>query len=222
MSGSYPPHFKKTPPASEDTLWGEVQVKKADAKQIVGFRGRKPSCLGEYIEASQNYQADVLAEVTKGFRLSPKSIAGYFQFHFVDGTAAHWPKSIVSFDLRPKKGYFAMAQANQPVVPLFQVVDRGQALEIWTASDRAEALPGCRVAWSVRAGDRELLRGEKPVDVPPLDAALVETVGLSGVPADVDVVAISLTLSDAAGRTIARYRREVFLKAWRLQDESLR
>ena len=90
------------------------------------------------------------------------------------------------------------------------------------ASDRTEAQKGCRVAWTVRAGGRELLRGEKPADVPPLDAALVEKVDLSAVPTDVDAAGISLTLSDAAGRTLARYRREVFLKAWRLQDESLR
>ena len=56
----------------------------------------------------------------------------------------------------------------------------------------------------------------------PLDAVLVETAGLSAVTAGVDVATISLTLADAAGRTIARIRREVFLKAWRLQDESLR
>jgi beta-mannosidase len=218
----YLPHFQKAPPATDDTLWGHVQVQKADARQIVGFRGRKPSCLGEYIEASQTYQADVLAEVTTGFRLSPKSIAGYFQFHFIDGTAAHWPKSIVSFDLRPKKGYFEMAQVNQPVVPLFRLIDEGKAVEVWVASDRTEAQKGCRVAWTVRAGDRELLRGEKPIDVPPLDAALVEKVGLTAVPPDVDVIEVSLILSDAAGRTIARYRREVYLRAWRLQNEALR
>jgi hypothetical protein len=216
----YPPH-QKPPPATDDTLWGHVQVRKDDAKQIVGFRGRKPACLGDYIEASQTYQADVLAEATTGFRLAPKAIAGYFQFHFIDGTAAHWPKSIVSFDLRPKKGYYEMAQVNQPVVPLFRLTGEGKAMEVWVANDRAESRTGCRVAWSVRSGGRELVRGEKPADVPPLDAARAETVDLAAVLPDAGVVEVSLLLSDAAGRAIAGYRREVYLRAWRLQDGAL-
>ena len=92
MARHYPPSFGKTPPVSEDVLWGEVQVQKADERQRIGFRGQRPGNLGEYIAASQNYQADVLAEVTKGHRLSPRRIAGYFQFHFIDATAALWPK----------------------------------------------------------------------------------------------------------------------------------
>jgi beta-mannosidase len=99
MARHYPPSFGTTPPVSEDALWGEVQVQKADERQRIGFRGQRPGNLGEYIAASQNYQADVLAEVTKGHRLSPRRIAGYFQFHFIDATAALWPKSIVSHDL---------------------------------------------------------------------------------------------------------------------------
>ena len=217
MAQHYPPHFGPPPPSTADALWGHVQVEKADRRQIIGFRGRRPATLGQYIEASQNYQADVLAELATGYRLSPRYIGGYFQFHFIDALPAHWPKSIVSHDFRPKKGYFEMAQVNQPVVPLFQVTGQGKTLEIWLANDLSKPLYTCRIAWTVKAEGQVRVRGEKRADAPPLNAALVETVDLSAAQ-DVAVITVLLTLSDATGKPLSRYEREVFLKAWRLQD----
>ena len=218
MSQHYPPHFPPTPPSTADTLWGQAQVEKADRRQIVGFRGQRPSNLSQYIEASQTYQADVLAELATGFRLAPRSIGGYFQFHFIDALPAHWPKSLVSHDFRPKKGYFAMAQVNQAVVPLFQISNQGTALEIWLANDRPYPLTNCRVTWTIQAEGKSLIQGTKPAEAPPLDAVRLVTINLSAVPQEVPVVTILLTLTDISGKPLSRYQREVFLKAWRLRD----
>ena len=215
--------IEKTPPASADMLWGAVQVQKADARQQIGLRGKRPGNLGEYIAASQNYQADVVAEVTKGLRLSPRRIAGYFQFHFVDATAALWPKAIVSHDLQPKRAYYEMAQANQPVAPLFQLCDRARTMEIYVANDLPTALRDCRLAWTIQTGGQTVLRGEKQgVAVPASDAARIERVDLASISEDTSVATISLMLADAGGRTIARYHREIFLKAWRLEEALFR
>ena len=176
---------------------------------------RRPTNLGQYIEASQNYQADLLAEYTKGLRLSPRAIGGYFQFHFIDVMPANWPKSIVSHDLRPKKAYYEMAQVNQPLVPLFQLLDQGKAMELWVANDLPERFDHCRLQWSVKLG-KPLLHGEKAVDVPAADAVMVEKIDISSVPANLDnIVTIELVLNDASGKTLSRYQREIFLKAWR-------
>src|SRR5207244_1552719 len=43
MSQQYPPHFKPTPAIGADALFGNVQVQKADVRQLEGFRGEKPS-----------------------------------------------------------------------------------------------------------------------------------------------------------------------------------
>ncbi len=222
MAKHYPAHWKKTPPPETDTLWGHVQVEKAGKRQFVGFRGKRPTNLGQYIEASQNYQADVLAEVTKGLRLSPRTISGYFQFHFIDILPASWPKSIVSHDLIPKKGYYAMAQVNQPLVPLFQMLGRGEAMELWVANDLLEPFSGCRLQWNVEAGGKTLLSGEKLVDVPAVNAASAARVDLSPIPPSVDLVTIRLKLSDADGKTLATYEQEVFLRAWREQRQLLK
>jgi hypothetical protein len=218
MTEHYPPHLKPTAPITADVLWGHVQVQKADERQLIGFRGQRPTNLGQYIEASQNYQADTLAELATGFRLSPRYIGGYFQFHFIDALPAHWPKSIVSHDFRPKKGYFEMAQVNQPVVPLFQIANQGQSMEVWVANDLSDAVSNCTVAWAVKSGSSTLVQGTKQSTAAKLSATLFQTVDLSAIPSSVPVATISLTLTDATGKALSRYQREVFLAAWRLQD----
>ncbi|HID22236.1 MAG TPA: hypothetical protein EYP14_07525, partial [Planctomycetaceae bacterium] len=87
---TYPPQFAP-PPANADTLWACSQVEKEDLRQLVGL-GRKPSCLAEYIEASQNYQEAILADRAIQMRLMPQTIAGYFHFHFIDVVPVFWPK----------------------------------------------------------------------------------------------------------------------------------
>jgi len=121
MRDHYPRSFGETPAADADALWGNVQVAKRDRRQLIGFRGRAPTNLGEYILASQIFQADQLTELTRSWRLSPRRVAGYFQFHFMDVLPADWPKSILSHDFTPKRAYLAMAQLNQPVVPLCEI-----------------------------------------------------------------------------------------------------
>ena len=222
MSRHYPTHWQPTPARESETLWGQVQVQKADVKQIVGFRGRKPSNLGEYIQASQTYQADVCSEVTKSWRLSPRRVAGYFHFHFVDVNPANWPKSIVSHDLRPKQAYYEMAQINQLLVPLPRLIDRGSAMELWVANDLARRFDSCTVNWSVRKDGKILAQGQQTVTVPPLDAVLAGKADLADVPSDASVVTIRLVLSDSSLHEVSRYERGVFLRAWRLEEAALR
>ena len=107
-------------------------------RQLVGL-GRNPRNLAEYIEASQNYQEALLADKTIGMRLSPRAVAGYFQFHFIDAVPVFWPKSSISHDHRPKRAYYQMAQINQPVVALPQLSGRRpDAVTLWIANDLAD------------------------------------------------------------------------------------
>lgn len=210
----YPARLQPPLPTA-DALWGHAQVKRGDPRLAIGGRGREPEYLADYIAASQRYQADVLAEQVTGFRLSPRRIGGYFVFHFIDGLPAEWQKSIVSFDLTPKHGYFEMAQANQPVVPLFQVEDAGKTLALWVANDRCDARPGSCVSWCVTGGDETvLLQGRAAVDVRPLDATPVTKLDISALLAEHPVMVVALALTDAAAAPVSHYRREVYLPAW--------
>jgi len=216
---TYPANFAPTPPADSDVLWGAIQTQKADRRQIIGFRGNTPTNLAEYIQASQTYQADVLGEQLTGLRLSPRRIGGYFLFHFIDGVPVHWPKSIVSFDRRPKLSYYTFAQLNQPAVPLFVIADNGQSMQIWVGNDTDQGVRGATVSWTVTEGERTILQGQATADIPPVGTVAVErNVDLTPIDQGTDVVTVSLWLADACGQTISELRREVFLKAWRLQD----
>ncbi len=208
MRDHYPPQFQ--PPAPEtDTLWAASQVEKHDLKQIVGL-GRNPTNLREYIEASQNYQEAVLADKTIGMRLSPRAIAGYFHFHFLDVVPVFWPKSIVSHDHRPKKAYFQLAQINQPVVALAQLSGvKPDAMRLWVANDLAEPMGSCKLTWTIAVDGKSLLHGDATLDVPPLDAVRGPNIDLRPITAKAAAFDLTLVLADASGRTISRYQRQV-------------
>jgi hypothetical protein len=204
MRDHYPSQFR--PPAPEtDTLWAASQVQKHDVKQIAGL-GRNPANLREYIEASQNYQEAVLADKVIGMRLSPRAIAGYFHFHFIDVVPVFWPKSIVSHDHRPKKAYYQLAQLNQPVVAVPQLSGaKPDAMTLWVANDLAEPIRRCSLDWTVAVGGKSVLHAARTLDVPPLDAVRGPRIDLRPVTAKAAAFDVTLVLTDAAGRVISRY-----------------
>ncbi len=211
----YPASWGKTPARDADVLWGHVQVKKDDIRQVVGFRGKHPSSLEEYIEASQTYQYDQLAEMTKAWRLSPNRIAAYFQFHFIDVIPANWPKSIVSHDLTPKRAYFAMAQANQPLVPLPRLLPGGNAMELWVANHKTNTYKNCQIDWTASSEGRVVAEGRKKVDVPNSGAVLAGIADLSHINTSVKVVDIRLVCRDSKGKQLSTYVQEMYIHAWR-------
>ena len=220
MRDHYPNSFGETPAADADALWGNVQVAKRDRRQLIGFRGRAPSNLGEYILASQNFQADQLTELTRSWRLAPRRVAGYFQFHFMDVLPANWPKSILSLDFTPKRAFFAMAQLNQPVVPLCEIGPDGQTANLWVANDLPQAFRKRRLKWRFIAGD-QTLTGEATLEVPASDVRMAAAVPLGAFPAETDNLAVDLQLLSAKGTIESRYHHEFFLRAWRLKEEVL-
>jgi hypothetical protein len=68
---------------------------------------------------------------------------------------------------------------------------------------------------------KTLIEGEQPVDAPPHDAVHAGDVDLASVPQEAEVVRVSLSLRDASAQEISAYCRDVFLKAWRAQDQVL-
>jgi Glycosyl hydrolase 2 galactose-binding domain-like/Glycosyl hydrolases family 2/Glycosyl hydrolases family 2, TIM barrel domain len=215
MKSIFPPQFEVPDSPNVDVLKGYFQVKKADLKQKVGFYGKTPRNLGEYIEASQNYQALLLAERTTTFRISPEKLSGYIMFYFAEPLPSFWPKAIVSSNLCPKKAYYEMAKVNRPLVPLFQIQKGGRIIEMWVANDLAGEFRNCKISWIIKSHGKELLAGSKTVDVPASNAILAEKVDLTAVPEEAKIVKISLRLTDSSGRELSSYERELWLELWR-------
>jgi hypothetical protein len=212
---NYPPHWGKTPALTNDVVWGFPVNVGWPLNTEYGMRGKRAKNLGDYIESSQVHQADLLTEATKSFRFSRKTVVGYYLFHFIDLAPANWPKSIMGYDLSPKKGFFAMAQLNQPVVPLYRLLDRGSALEIWVSNDLTLAFPGCTVTWRIEGRAAEplaaVLEGRIKGDVPALDAVCLGRLESKDLPpAGCDRFELELELHDAQGRKISGYQHEIY------------
>ncbi len=210
----YPEHWGKAPAKDAKTLYGNVQTKPREIKQAIGFRqNRMPQTLEEHIQASQTVQADILMEVTKGWRLS-KRVGGYFQFHFVDVNAATWPKSIVSHDLRPKKGYFAMAQMNRPTIALPRLIQNAEVMELWVDNDTSIPYRKAVLEWSVEHDGKVAIQGRETVDVPAWNPQKVKQVDLSSL-SKAGVATVSLKLVDSGGAGLCEYEQEFHLRAYR-------
>lgn len=71
---------------------------------------------GEFVANSQNYQADLIKFAIEHYRrVKYKKIGSFFHFLFGDC----WPSvtwSVVSYERKPKPGYFALQRAYQPVL----------------------------------------------------------------------------------------------------------
>jgi hypothetical protein len=215
MRDHYPTTWKPVPPPDADTLWGEVQVRKDDVKLQVGFRGKLPKNLGEYIMASQTFQTDQLTELTRSWRLSPRRVNGYFQFHFFDVLPANWPKSILSHDFAPKPAFFAMAQLNQPLVPVCEIDTSGQTANLWVANDLPQYFREHRLVWKFLVDGNTKVSGNKIINVAASDATFATSVDLRLIPAGTDLVQAKLELHSPRGKVLARYQQEFFLRAWR-------
>ena len=88
--------------------------------------------LEEFIENSQQYQADIIKSHTETFRLARyKILNGILHFMFCEC----WPSitwAVVDYYRIPKKGYYALKTAMQPVYPGYRLVrntkSRGERL----------------------------------------------------------------------------------------------
>lgn len=221
MRDHYPAHWKPVPPPTADTLWGQVQVGKDSPQTRAGFRGRQPTTLAGYITASQTFQADQLTELTRSWRLMPRRINAYFQFHFIDVLPANWPKSVLSHDFNPKPAFFAMAQLNQPLAPMCRLRPGGNEAELWVANDHPQPLPGHRLQWSLTAAGARSLTGTCDLDLPASGAVMAARVGLSSFPAGTDTLLAELGLVSPQGQVVARSRHGFFLRAWRETNAAL-
>ncbi|MCX8094325.1 MAG: beta-galactosidase, partial [Candidatus Goldbacteria bacterium] len=76
----------------------------------------------EFIENSQNYQAKLIKDLTEFYRLCRyENINGILHFMFVEC----WPSitwAVIDYFRIPKKGYYALKEAMQPVYPGFRLI----------------------------------------------------------------------------------------------------
>ncbi|MDQ6962748.1 MAG: glycoside hydrolase family 2 TIM barrel-domain containing protein [Mariprofundaceae bacterium] len=94
-----------------------------NAKVVMG------SSVDDLIQNSQAYQAHLLQYAIEQLRLQAwKPVTGVFQFMFSE----HWPSmswGVMDYMRQPKKGYAALKQAYQPLLPIANCIPKQGQLE---------------------------------------------------------------------------------------------
>ena len=147
-----------------------------------------PSNWTEFVRNSQQYQAELLKYAIEHYRRGKYSTIGsFFQFQFIDC----WPSitwSAVSYERKPKAGYYAMQKAFQPVLIEAEldrnVWSKGREVEglaevgldipisLWVVNDRHQPL---------EATSYEVHLRRKGVEVPLASGNVKETIPADGV-----------------------------------------
>lgn len=131
------------------------------------------SDIDTFIENSQDYQARLLQFAIENYRRQKyRLVYGLFQFMFIDG----WPSitwSVVDYYRKPKKGFYALKQAYQPI--LISIENREEKIIIGSlanfgitiVNDLNKEFRGA--SWSLRIKDpdgKDLDEIHGEVDVP--------------------------------------------------------
>lgn len=165
----------------DEKVWAEAGFEPTFWYRIAGV---KPTgTLGDYVQASQRYQADIAQRAIETYRSARgDAIGSILHFLFCDG----WPQiswSVLSYARVPKLAYAAVARAMQPVLICATQVrsELGADWDSWRAppvaglrviNDLAEPLEGA--AYEVTLGEAVLASGT--VDVPADGIAWIETI----------------------------------------------
>lgn len=155
--------FLKSTAAPYD--WNEWRYHDFQPDQTFNIAGvTTGNSLEEFVESSQNYQAELLEFAINQYRRRKgRGITGVFQFMFIDC----WPSitwSVIDYYGVPKKGYYAVKKTFDPLLlSVFLRQERyyrGSMLnfEMWVINDRYNRYNDCRI--------EVLLNGERVVDIP--------------------------------------------------------
>lgn len=130
--------------------------------------------LEEFVKNSQTYQARLIQFAVEQYRrVKYQRLGGFFHFMFMDG----WPTigwSVLTYDRIPKRGYWALQRALQPVLAIAVLGQTRWPSKLkhlhfrnaWVVNDTRAALDKCRVIFELRGPQGNIPLKEFVVDVP--------------------------------------------------------
>jgi beta-mannosidase len=164
-------------------VWAYHNFRYTQTFDVAGVkRGRS---LAEFIRNSQQYQAELLKFAIETMRRGKyRKITGLFQFMFVDC----WPSiswSVVDCYRQPKKGFYALKAAYQPILPSIDIKRRPIAVfsiinnigrtcilwdprqVIWVTNDTHKNYKNAKIMLKVEDGKGKVyLRKAKTINIP--------------------------------------------------------
>lgn len=175
--------------------------------------------IGDWIHASQRYQAFVTRLMTDAIRRRADLIVQSAIHLLIDAWPSGWMKSLVGADRVPKPAYFAYRRSLKPVRVHLRS-DRWRAyagetveLEVWLLNDTSDHYRDCRILVTLRDEKEDIASFEIQAE-----AGAVSSVYAGSVPLELPAVTgrrmfyADACLLDAAGRVVnsERFELEVF------------
>jgi len=130
--------------------------------------GKTPA---EFVYNTQQYQAKLIKLAAESYRRQRyQPVNSIFQFMFVeDWPSMNW--GIVDYWRKPKRGYYALQQAYQPVLPSIawekeQFSTQEKVIfKLWAINDLWRAFPGSRITYSLRNSQGIVTTGSVHADL---------------------------------------------------------
>ncbi|EKD46369.1 MAG: hypothetical protein ACD_68C00009G0002 [uncultured bacterium] len=125
--------------------------------QIAGVKTGKN--LAEFVKNSQQYQANLLQFAIESYRRAKREgMSGCIQFMLIDSwSSISW--SIIDCERVPKKGYYALQTAYQPIFPSIEYeqeefLSKEQfSANLWVINDTNKAYSDTELEWKITKGE---------------------------------------------------------------------
>ncbi len=152
---------------SKEALWPDTEedwkewefhcFQKKETFNIAGIKQGKD--IKEFIDNSQTYQAALCKFATQSFRWKKyKPVAGIYHFMFVeDFPGITW--AVVDYNRIPKKGFYALKESMQPVLPCIQyhVSVPTNKVTLWAINDLHKDFKSASMKWKLTGNDGNVI-----------------------------------------------------------------
>lgn len=130
--------------AKQEKNWSPDSIVGSQTGSFHYFFFDTQETLEDWVEVSQNHQAFSTSIMTEAFRRDSRMVS--FAIHlFIDAFPSGWMKSIMDFQRRPKKAFFAYRDALAPLLPSLRTdrfkyfSDDQIEVEAWLCNDLSDA-----------------------------------------------------------------------------------
>jgi beta-mannosidase len=168
-----PSHLWPATSAPEDPGWEIWKYHNFQPEQAFGLaKISRGNNIDEFIANTQNYQADVIQLAAESYRRQRyQPVAALFQFMFSET----WPSinwAVVDYNRHPKKGYFALQRAYQPILPSIEPITldwlpgKTGTIGLWVINDRWQNYENVQLSWRLIQETSVLSQGKMTLDLP--------------------------------------------------------
>lgn len=176
-----------------------------------------PETMAEWVEASQDYQAEVMNFTTRAYRRNRRMIS--YAYHlFVDAYPNGWMKAMVDYERTPKKAFWEFRESAAPVMvdlrtDRFRVWSEDNIeLEARVCNDLDEVLKNVNLCYQVYMNDKLIQAAKKTVDISASDVTFAGFIQIN-VPktCEKSELKVQLALIDEAGNNISNYENKLYV-----------